>query len=76
MRQKPTQIIAELRRVRERCPIFNPLICTAATASILGITPRQLRYRHRDLADKSVHDRLRWRWSDVEAILAGEGHIR
>jgi hypothetical protein len=34
MRQKPTQIIAEIRRVRERCPIFNPLICTAATARI------------------------------------------
>jgi hypothetical protein len=61
MRQKPTQIIAEIRRVRERCPIFNPLICTAATASILGITPRQLRYRHRDLAvsfQEVVHSAL------------------
>ena len=73
MRQpKGTQIVFEIRRAQELCGIYNPLMCTAAAASILEITPRQLRYRHRDLADKSIHGRLRWWWSDVEHLLAGE----
>ena len=67
-----TQLVAAIKRAQKRCPIYNPRMCTAAAASILGITQAQLRHRHRDLADKSVHGRLRWWWSDVEQLLAGE----
>jgi hypothetical protein len=67
-----TQIVFEIRRAQELCGVFNPLMCTAAAASILVITQAQMRYRHRDLANKSVHCRLQWRWSDVEQILAGD----
>lgn len=68
----PMQVIAEIRRAQQRCPIYNPLMCTAAAASILGMTQAQLRYRHRDLADKSAHGRLRWWWSDVEHLFTWE----
>jgi len=72
MRQKPTQTIAEIRRAQARVPGYDPRLHTTVAARFAGMTPSQLRYRHRALATKSAHGRLRWRWSDVEAILAGK----
>jgi hypothetical protein len=72
-----TQIVFEIRRAQELCRAYNgvyhPRMCSAAAASILGITQAQLRYRHRELADKSVHCRLQWHWGDIEQILQAAG---
>lgn len=71
MRQKPTQTIAEIRRARERCPAFNPILRTRSAARFVEMTPRQLRDRHRTLATKTGR-RLSWRWSCIEQIWVGD----